>query len=214
MPVSPIEIFLRDCLKDLKRIAVATRGDASLDDVKSEAWLMAYDLASRGDPLDLASTEGKDSMLRKLYGKLVLRMRTCIGFARRLDKDWDQSSEDTGPRLSDRLRADELSDPLNSLEHREKLDALEAARWHSYSQATAYAICLTRWSSAVLATYLCITLGTLNCRLRHWRAWVERQPSLFDGIEQVAPDFTPLAGVPLAPDDDVRCDGEQRSWKF
>jgi hypothetical protein len=215
--MSRIEIFFRDCLGALKRIASQSNGEASLDDVMQETWLIANDLAVAGHPMDLASPVDQDSMLGKLYGRFVLRMRTCIGLALRLDKNWDLDDDEAGPRLSDRLRADELSNPLKLLEKREEpdIDELALARRRSYSQATAYAICLARWQSAAsLATYLCIALGTLNTRLRHWRAWVERQPSLFDGVEQIAEDFRPLPGVLPAPEIAVRYDGEQQAWEF
>lgn len=215
--MSRIEIFFRDCLGALKRIARQSKGEASVDDLMQEAWVIANELAVAGHPMDLASPADQDSMLGKLYGRFVRQMRTCIGLALRLDKNWDIGDDEAGPRLSDKLHADELSNPLKLLEKREEvgLDELDVARQRSYSQATAYAICLARWSSvASLATYLCITLGTLSGRLRHWRTWVERQPSLFDGIEQIAEDFTPLPGAPQAPDIVVSYDGEQQAWEF
>lgn len=215
MNVSPIEIFYRDCIDGLKRVVRDARGDASLDDVKNEAWIVAHDLAAKGNPLDLTSPIDQDSMIGKLYCKFVLPMRTCIGFALRLDKDWDKGDDDAGPRLGNTVKGPELSDPARALEEREVPTVLEASCRRSYSQATAYAICLHRWPDASsLARYLAIKLETLNARIRYWRAWIAYQPSLFDGIEQVVPDFTPLAGVPLAPADDVRYDGEQQAWEF
>lgn len=213
--MSPIEIFLRDCVKDLKRIARATNGDASLDDVKSEAWLMAHDLAGRGDPLDLASADGQDSMLRKLYGKLVMRMQTCIGFARRLDKDWDQSNEDAGLRLCDTLAGPKESDPLHALEQHEMPADLESTIRCSYSQATAYAICLYQWPDPnSLAVYLCIRVETLSSRVRYWGDWIKCQPSLFDGVERMSLDFAPLHGVLVAPKVDIAYDERQAVWLF
>lgn len=213
--MSPIDIFFRDCVAGLKRIAAATRGDASLDDVKNEAWVMAHDLARRGNPLNLTSPADQHSMLGKLYGKFVLPMRTCIGFALRLDKDWDQSCDDAGPCLHDKLKGPEAADPLHALEQKEAPTLLEMSRRCSYSQATAYAICLAEWPDLnSLAVYLAIKLETLNARLRHWRAWVVIQPSLFDGIEQIDLDFVPLRGNTAASSTDVNFEERQLAWGF
>jgi hypothetical protein len=213
--VPSLEIFFRDCIAGLKRIAAATRGDASLDDVKNEAWAMALDLTAKGTPLDLALPADQDSMLGKLYGKLVRPLRTCIGFALRLDKDWDQEDGEIGPRLGETLEAPETSDPLKAAALREEPTLLELTRRHSYSQATAYAICLTRWpDKASLAIYLAIALQTLNNRIAFWTAWIEYQPSLFDGIDFIDLDFTPTEGSALAPRIVVSLDGEQQAWSF
>lgn len=213
--MTPLEIFYRDCIKDLKRIAGETRGDASIDDLKNEAWIIARRLEVKGSPLDLSSPDGQDSMLGKLYGKFVMPMKTCIGFALRLDKDWDKSDEDAGPRLGDTVAGPELSDPARALEERETPTALEASRLRSYSQATAYAICLHRWPDAgSLAAYLAITLETLNAKVRYWKLWIGHQPSLFDGIEQISHDFTPRRGALVLPRIDFHCDDQQQAWAF
>lgn len=170
-----------------------------MDDLKNEAWAMALDLEYKGQPMDLASPADQDSMLGKLYGKFVRPLRTRIGFALRFDKDWDKSDEDAGQRLHDTVPASELSDPVRALEEREVTTALDTIRLHSYSQATAYAICLHRWSdTGSLANYLAIKLETLNTRVRYWRNWIKYQPSLFDGIERVSLDFRPHPGTPSA----------------
>lgn len=154
-------------------------------------------------------------MLGKLYGKFVLRMRTCIGLALRLDKDWDKGDDDTGPRLCHTVKGPELSDPARALEEREAPTVLEASRFRSYSQATAYGICLHQWPDASsLAGYLAIKLETLNARIRYWRAWIGYQPSLFDGIEQISLDFVPRRGTLAAPSIDLLYEDRQQAWAF
>lgn len=213
--MQPIDVFLRNCLSGLRRISGASRGDLSIEDVKGEAWVMAHELALAGKPLDLTSPVGQDAFLRKLYGKLILSMRTAVGFARRLDKGWDQEDDDTGSTLSNMLTADESSDPLRALEMRENLTPLELACIHSYSQATAYAICLDRWKGMdALALYLSIQTCSLEKRIRYWRAWVEYQPSIFDGIERIGLDFMPLRRFPFPALEVIALDGEQYAWCF
>lgn len=213
--MSPFEIFIRDCITRLRKIAASSRGDASLDDLKNEAWVISHELAAAGNPLDLTMPEDQESMLSKLYGKFIKKMKTRIGFALRLDKDWDKGDDESGPRLIDMLAAAESSDPLKALELREAISPLEMACQQSYSQATAYALCLNKWHTPTsLAIYLCIAVGTLRERIKYWKAWVEYQPSLFDGIERIGLDFTPLQGVPIASPVTIHLDGDQRAWEF
>lgn len=213
--MSPHEIFFRDCIAGLKRIVTHSRGDVSLDDVKNEAWLMTEEFALAGRPLDLSCPEDQDSMIGRLYFKFVKRMKTKIGLALRLDRDWDRSDDEASPVLADTLIASEASDPSLALERREDPSPLELARTRSYSQATAYAICLSRWLDfKSLAEYLGIEVGTLRNRVRRWRAWVIIQPSLFDGIEYIAPGFIPPPGKAkfLIDRGYVKC--EQHAWSF
>lgn len=177
---------------------------------------MAHDLAAKGKPLDLASPADQDSMLSKLYGKLVRPLRTRIGFALRLDNGWDKDDSEIGPRLGDKLEAPETSDPLKAAVLREEPSLLEVTIRRSYSQATAYAICLHRWPDASsLAGYLAIKLETLNARIRYWRHWITYQPSLFDGIERISLDLRPLPGIPSAPEGIADSgDESQQSWDF
>lgn len=213
--MSPIEVFFRDCVAALKRVAGHSRGDASLDDVKNEAWVMAEESALAGRPLDLTTSEGQDSLIRRLYGKFVKSLQTRIGNALRLDKDWDRADDAPGPTLADSIRAPETSNPLLALELRQALTPLELACRRSYSQATAYAICLHHWHDAKsLALYLCIGVDTVRCRIRYWGRWVEYQPSLFDGLEQIGLDFRPRRGVPVASDIAIHLDGQQQAWAF
>lgn len=193
--MSPLEIFFRDCIAGLKRIVRHSRGEVSLDDVKNEAWVMTEELAIAGRPLDLSCPDDQDSMIRRLYSKFVKRLKTRIGMALRLDRNWDRNDGEAGTGLAGTLVASEASDPSLALERREDPNPLELAQTSSYSQATAYAICLSRWPDFnSLAEYLGIEVGTLSDRIRRWRAWVRLQPSLFDGIEYIALDFIPLPG--------------------
>lgn len=213
--MSPFEIFIRDCISRLRRIAASSNGDASVDDLKNEAWVMAHDWPERETPFDLTTPDDQESLLSELYRKFVGRMRTRIGLALRLDKDWEKSDEDAGPRLADKLVAHETADPIRELEQREEVSPLELACRRSYSQATAYAVCLHRWDSSLsLADYLGIKGGTLWGRIRYWKVWIEYQPSIFDGVAQISPDFTPLRRDRIPPAAQVYMDGEQHAWKF
>lgn len=214
--MSPFEIFIRDRLARLKAIVAKSNGDASLDDLTNEAWMIDRKLALAGTPLDLRLPEDQELMLGKLYGRFILRMKTKIGFAWRLDKDWDKEDEDAGPSLSYRVTAPELSNPLLALEAREQVE--EEAPFtlsHSYSQAAVYEVCLRQWgSAALLADYLAVGATALLNRIAYWRGWIEYQSSLFDGIERIDPDFTPLPGTLLPSVLQTPIDGRQSVWDF
>lgn len=176
---------------------------------------MTADLAIAGRPLDLSCPEDQDSMIGRLYSKFVKRMQTKIGLAFRLDRDWGRSDDEGRSLLADMLVAPETSDPSLALEQREDPSPLELARKCSYSQATAYAICFSRWPDfRSLAEYLGIKIGTLRSRERRWRAWVDLQPSLFDGVEYIASDFLPSPGKVKLPIDRGHVECEQHAWSF
>ena len=213
--VPQIDFFFRECMAALRRIVAAAKGDVSLDDVKNEAWLIANDPKESPEPLDLTSPTHQDSLLNILYRKFVGRLRTSVGRAARLDDGWDSAEDDGKPRLRDTLRAHDLADPLCLLEHQEQIDPLEQARLRSYSQATAYVICLTKWPSTLaLSIYLCIKLSTLDARVRNCRAWITYQPSLFDGVEYISRDFMPARGKQLLEQQTTHYDDRQLAWTF
>lgn len=192
--MSPLDHFFRDCIAALRRIVGAARGDLTLDDVKNEAWLLTTELEHKGLALDLNDESGRNSLIGRLYTRLVKPMRTQVGFALRLDKNWDDEAAG-GVRLADVLSDPEAKDPLQQLESREAFSPLELACLESYSQATAYAVCLYhRPDESALATYLCITRDTLQDRVRRSRLVVTVQSSLFDRLERFPIDFCPVRG--------------------
>lgn len=192
--MSSLEQFFKECLSSLKRIVRAARGDVTLEDVQNEAWALSAELEARGQPLDLREAKDRDSLIGKLYGRMVSPLRTRVGFAVRLDKNWDDESGD-GMRLVDVISAPEMADPLRQLEERQALTPVEVACRESYSQATAYAVCLYRWPDEFsLAKYLCITRDTLRDRVGRCRMVVSLQPTLFDRVERFPEDFCPAPG--------------------
>ena len=62
-----ISEFLRAQAAALRRIAGATRGDMSVEDVKQEAWLVAADIEQRrGYPVDFGDPDDQASVLKWL----------------------------------------------------------------------------------------------------------------------------------------------------
>ncbi len=194
--------FLEFCetrQSDLRRIARQSR-EFCLDDMRSEAWLIADRIAiKRGRAVDFADVDDQETILSWLYRELVTFAEKAVRFAIRLDKDWD--SEDSPGSLLDRLfTAPEHFDPMTRmLDEQAQRDVIEALQ-ASYSQATAYVILLDRfdWEMAALAEHLRVVLTTLRGRIAWSCRHMKMQPSLFDRVQAVAPDFQPARARLLA----------------
>ena len=213
-----ISEFLRVQAAALRRIAGATRGDMSVDDVKQEAWLVAADMGQRrGYPIDFGDPEDQKSVLRWLYCKLVKFAEKQMRHAIRIDKNWDQEDADVAASALARLLTSPLdSDPLVRLERAE--DEIDYARivLHSYSEASAYVRLLIRfdWDVSALASDLRVTVQTLRKRLRWSGAKAKVQPSLFDGLAIIEPAFDPRRERQFGVRHLVEVVVHQRCWRF
>ena len=113
-----ISEFLRTQAAALRRIAGATRGDMSVEDVKQEAWLVAADIEQRrGYPVDFGDPGDQESLLKWLYCKLVRFAEKQMRHAVRIDKDWDREDAEVAASALARLLTSPLeSDPLVRLQ--------------------------------------------------------------------------------------------------
>lgn len=109
--------FLRDHDDDLKRIASASRREWSVDDVRNQAYVLAFDIGAKlGQPLDLANPDDALLLIRWLYNECVKYTETVVRYATRLDHA-DRGDDDRDHHwLQDRLAADDGADPLSLLE--------------------------------------------------------------------------------------------------
>jgi hypothetical protein len=210
--------FFREKASALRRIAGATRGDMSFEDVKQEAWIVAADMEQRrGYPVDFTDPVDTESVLSWLYRRLVTFAEKQMRHAVRLDKDWDR--EDAGGAASAlaRLLTSPLeSDPLVRLQQSDaEVDHLRLVK-HSYSEASAYVILLARheWDLDQLAGYLRIAARTLRRRLRTSGVTAKQQPSLFDGSSVIDPDFQPKRERRFVVRLFVEAAVFQRAWRF
>jgi hypothetical protein len=91
------------------------------------------------------------------------------------------------------LRAPHDTDPqIRQILREERREFLEVVR-KSYSQAAAYVLLLIRveWELRDLADLLWIGVETLRKRIARCADLAGMQPTLFDGIDHIDPDFTP-----------------------
>lgn len=202
MPMEPFQAFLVQRRSELRRIARMTRGEHTPEDVENEAWLIADRIASkRGVPINFSLRTDQELVLGWLHNEVVKYADKQVRYAVKLDKDWDKEDADsTAYTMAQLLTAPETFDPAILLLRREEVPDPHALTKHSYSQASAYVILLSRfdWDTDELAAHLRILVRTLRDRV-HWsHAWTRLQNSLFDGLQTVPLDFEPTKARVLA----------------
>lgn len=190
-------------LGQLERLARATQGEHSVDDLKAEAWLAAHDIQQEAgtefEPEDVGFHEAILSRLQKAFGKFVNR---AFRFAVRLDEE--READDGNTRQSS--VAASLAAPAN-YEPEACIEAVEADRERERRLEERFAEAIAYWRALAhvddrheaLATHLAITPDVLRRRLAIAGVTLQRQPSLFDGVETIPVDFRAAPGSPLRP---------------
>jgi hypothetical protein len=181
----------------LRYLVTVSRGEQTIEDLKAEAWLAAYDIREEEgvefEPADAAFQEAVFFRLMKKFGKYANR---DMRFAVRLD---EENMSDDGDSMTNSvarsLAAPQAYEPETALvdaEHREELQS----RLARYTEAVAYLRVLDHFDGDLdtMAKYLVISIATVRTYLSRAVAFAERQTSLFDGIEQVPDDFVPARG--------------------
>lgn len=143
--------------------------------------------------------DDQDQLLAWLHNRLVKYADKMMRYATRLDHGKDEEGEQAGNVLAQLLAAPLESDPeVRRLLVEESESLMQRAR-KSYSQATVYLLLLVRLHGDVagLARHFRIGAATLLQRIRRLALLVRIQPSLFDGIECIDPEFQPLPGRTL-----------------
>ena len=109
--------FQCDRGKDLRRIASATRGEHSLDDVRQEAWLIADQVAHRtGRAKDFDDPDFQSLLIAFLYQALVRYTELNVRLAVRLDHAPTGNDDDGQSHpLFGKLTSDQGRDPLSYL---------------------------------------------------------------------------------------------------
>lgn len=219
MPMDSYQAFIIQRRSDLRRIAGQTRGEHALEDVETEAWLIAERIAAkRGFAINFSQRSDQEQVLAWLHNRLIKYADKQLRYAVKLDKDWDNEDAESAVHSMARLLATpETFDPaVQLLRREEESDPILLTR-HSYSQASAYVILLCRfdWDAENLAAHLRIVLQTLLARLRWFGAWTRWQASLFDGVQTIALDFEPMKARALVPSVRELADAElQLAWPF
>lgn len=185
-------------LTQLERIAHGTRGEQSVDDLKTEAWLAAQDIQHEAgrefEPEDEGFQRAILSKLQKAFGRFVNQK---LRFAVRLDQEQVvDSGEVRQNSVAATLAAPATYQPETALELAEEECDRRRRLTDRFAEAIAYFRALDHFDGnhEVLATHLAVSVGVLRTRFGRAEIAFEQQPSLFDGIEVVPADFAPIAG--------------------
>ncbi|RQV69411.1 hypothetical protein DF024_00330 [Burkholderia cenocepacia] len=193
------ERLIAPMLRHLRHIAKLTRGEHSVDDLKSEAWIIAEGIrAERGgelDPEDAGLQETIVTRLHKLFGQFVNR---AMRFAVRLDQeDHDDDGKTRENSLAARLAGPVHYEPHRAIEREEELTKTEQIIAAQFSEAVAYFHMFDQFDgdSGALASYLAIESRTLRTRLRRAEQTARDQPSAFDNVATIPSDFMARRGT-------------------
>ncbi|MFM0243285.1 hypothetical protein [Paraburkholderia phytofirmans] len=186
-------------LDQLRRIAYGTRGEQSIEDLKTEAWIAAQDvrvqLGELVEPEDERLQNAVLSKLRKAFGKFVNRK---MRFAVQLDHErLGDDGEFLPNSVAASLAGPDSYEPEIALTLREEHTAVERALAERFSEAVAYLRTLSHFDhdKSAIAGYLAIPASTLESRLKRAEKTARMQWSMFDGIETIPADFVPLPGM-------------------
>ena len=183
--------------KDLQSISKATRGEMEADELLSEAFFLAMEIAEKTrHSLNLNLASDQELLLRWLNAKFVRFADKTMRHSVKLDEGWDDDGDDwsRGTRLANALTAPATYAPLNHQvmveDDQQQMSAVEA----SYTEAAAYTILLIdrSWDFKRLADDLHLgRTKTLRARVARAADKALWQSSLFDGIERIDPQFMP-----------------------
>ncbi len=188
-------------LGQIERLARATQGEHSVDDLKAEAWLAAHEIQQETgkefEPEDAGFREAIFSRLQRAFGKFVNR---AFRFAVRLDEDRETNEGDTRQNsVAASLAAPANYEPEARIEAEEEDREREERLDERFAEAIAYWRALAHVDDRheALAAHLAIPPNALRRRLDFAIVTLQRQPSLFDGVETISADFRACAGMPL-----------------
>ena len=189
------EVFSRERWGDLKRIAYATQGELTADDLSSEARLLAIEIEEKLERrFDFACKLDQDRLLAWMYARFVKFADKAVRHAVRLDKGWDDEAEEgLGSRIARMLLAPEHSDPHRQHGALDEAAELRTEIQKSYSEAAAYTILLirTEWDLPALAEDLLTGARTVRARIGRAVGQLEAQFGLFDAVDRVDWEFSP-----------------------
>jgi len=187
--------FLSARAADFARLARLVREPR--EDIEQSAWIVVGEIEQEaGDQVDFSDTEQQDRLLdaiRKHWNRIRGKLPRFLSLDEPIGGE--DSSEAT---YVDYVPAEAGSDPIETILSKERSEEsrsqfLEICR-KSFSQFSAYLLLFLRdeGDDQPIANELGITRTTLKQRLKRLLWSYENQPSLFDGIAQVMPDFLPM----------------------
>ncbi|KVU85011.1 hypothetical protein WL38_25825 [Burkholderia ubonensis] len=186
-------------LRHLRHIARLTQGEHTVDDLKSEAWIIAEEIkAERGsaiEPDDADLQESVVARLHKMFGRFVNR---AMRFAARLDQeDRDDDGDFRENSIAARVAGPTHYEPHAAFERNQEIEETALVIASQFSEAVAYFHMFDQFDgdNVALARHFAIKTVALQTRLTRAQDIARRQPSAFDGITTIPPDFIARRGV-------------------
>ncbi|QTB47921.1 hypothetical protein [Burkholderia pseudomallei] len=186
-------------LRHLRHIAGLTQGEHTVDDLKSEAWIIAEEIkAERGSAIEPEDAVLQDSVvarLHKMFGRFVDR---AMRFAARLDQeDRDDDGDFRENSIAARVAGPAHYEPHAALERDQEIEETALVVASQFSEAVAYFHMFDQFDgdSSAVAFHFAITAGTLRKRLTQVKRAVREQPSIFDGVTTIPPNFMGRPGA-------------------
>ncbi len=207
------QAFLKKMAVNFRSIAKAAKHEVTVDDLKQDAWLIAQELGEkRGREVDFSDPDDQALVMRRVNFRNVARGDWKLRKAVRIDRQPDD--DENSLRWADRLAASPASDPVTMLIMCESAQKLEELLANSFSQAVAYLAAFSNLKNdhRRICAHLAISGSTLNRRIKDAVAVFKRQPSLFDGIENIKDSFLPLKGRSYAVRKSENASGVQEDW--
>lgn len=189
------QAFLLQMKANFRRIASATKHEATAEDLQQEAWLIAQDIgAKRGREIDFSDADDQSLVIRAVNHRNVKRGDWNMRRSIRIDQDPDDA--EGIPRWADLIPANASSDPLIELLQRESSMSRDALLAASYSQASAYVMVFMHFKNdrQAVCSHLVVSNYLLSQRVGNAADTVRVQPSLFDRLERIGASFLPSPG--------------------
>ncbi|PRH03757.1 hypothetical protein C6V08_11630 [Burkholderia gladioli] len=186
-------------IRRLRALAELTSNEHTVDDLKTEAWLVAEEIkVERGRYIEPEDEELQDTIVRRLlkrFGKFVNRQ---FRYAVRIDQEErNADGEFMENSVFARLSGPAQHEPEVAARQAEEAAEAQAAIAARFSEAVAYFHMFDYFdgSSEGLASYLAIAAAMLQRRVRRAERTAREQPSMFDGIASIPRDFMARPGT-------------------
>ncbi len=181
-------------LSQLRRISRQTKGEYSVEELKNEMWLLISELLTKGTYDAILSPAFQKQILACLHNRVCRYTSKTLRYAAHFDDVYDDADDGSRPSLRlENLMASSETNPLEKLKQVEVEQEQKKRLQSSYSEATAYFQILNNFNGnqQAIAEYFTLSWGRIWDKIKRAMCWVERQLSLFDGIEMIDEHFMP-----------------------
>lgn len=183
--------FLAERKKDLQRISGHTRGECSLGDVQSEAWLMLMEMQAKGIALNLRDLGHQNLLISHLYQHMVRYTELNVRNAVRLDHAPNGDADELHTLAHLLAAAPEYDPAVAVAAHQEHALTAIAEPGPHHSLASAWVALLRMFDNCMadVAKHLLISRSYCYERSSYAKVLAIHQTSLPAAADE--PDFAP-----------------------